>query len=74
VPFDKEDTSGIVYVWVGDLADSEEARITEEIAREMYDGVRIFCFIYLQYFFVSTRMHSYKLVFKVIQNRQIHKF
>ena len=49
VPFDKEDTSGIVYVWVGDFADSEEARITEEIAREMYDGVRIFCFIYLYF-------------------------
>ena len=49
MPFDKEDTSGIVYVWVGDLADSEEARITEEIAREMYDGVRIFCFIYLYF-------------------------
>lgn len=40
VPFDKEDRSGIVYVWVGTRADPEEARITEEIAREMYDGVR----------------------------------
>jgi hypothetical protein len=40
VPFDKEDRSGIVYVWVGNRADPEEARITEEIAREMYDGVR----------------------------------
>jgi len=40
VPFDKEDRSGIVYVWVGNRADPDEARITEEIAREMYDGVR----------------------------------
>ena len=40
MPFDKEDRSGIVYVWVGNRADPEEARITEEIAREMYDGVR----------------------------------
>nr|CAH0109694.1 unnamed protein product [Daphnia galeata] len=40
VPFDKEDRSGIVYVWVGNRADPDEARITEEIAREMYDGER----------------------------------
>ena len=39
VPFDKEDASGIVYVWVGNSADAEEARITEEIARDMYDAV-----------------------------------
>ena len=39
VPFDKEDTRGIVYVWVGNDADAEEARITEEIARDMYDAV-----------------------------------
>lgn len=42
MPFDKEDRSGIVYVWVGSKSDTEEARITEEIAREMYDGVRFF--------------------------------
>jgi len=40
VPFDKEDASGIVYVWVGNSADAEEARITEEIARDMYDADR----------------------------------
>jgi len=40
VPFDKEDNSGIIYVWVGSQSDPEEARITEEIAREMYDGER----------------------------------
>ena len=41
VPFDKDDTSGIVYVWVGSQADEEEARITEEIARDMYDAVSV---------------------------------
>ena len=44
MPFDKEDNSGIVYVWVGSKADPEEARITEEIARDMYDGVSYFYF------------------------------
>lgn len=49
VPFDREDNSGIVYVWVGSKADAEESRITEEIAREMYDGVRhaVFTFVIL---------------------------
>jgi hypothetical protein len=39
VPFDSEEESGIVYVWVGSKADSEEARLAEEIADDMY-GVR----------------------------------
>ena len=37
VPFDKEDDAGIVYVWIGTRCDPEEARITEEIANDMYD-------------------------------------
>ncbi|KAF4529062.1 hypothetical protein B566_EDAN006083 [Ephemera danica] len=37
VPFDQDDSNGIVYVWIGEQSDPEEARITEEIAREMYD-------------------------------------
>ena len=37
VPFDSEDNSGIVYVWIGGRCDPEEARITEEIANDMYD-------------------------------------
>jgi len=39
VPFDQEDANGIIYVWIGNNADPDEARITEEIAREMYDIV-----------------------------------
>ena len=40
VPFDGEEESGIVYVWVGNRADPEEARLTEEIADDMY-GVSV---------------------------------
>ena len=36
VPFDGEEESGIVYVWVGYKADPEEARLAEEIADDMY--------------------------------------
>ncbi|KAA0202906.1 hypothetical protein HAZT_HAZT000741 [Hyalella azteca] len=37
VPFGGEGDSGIVYVWLGEKSDPEEARLTEEIADEMYD-------------------------------------
>ncbi len=37
VPFDSEDNAGIVYVWIGERCDPEEARITEEVANDMYD-------------------------------------
>ncbi|UYV73643.1 FLII [Cordylochernes scorpioides] len=30
--------SGIVYVWIGDRADSDEARLAEEIATDMFDS------------------------------------
>ncbi len=57
MPFDKEDRSGIVYVWVGSKADPEEARITEEIAREMYDGVRrTFKLIYSILLLISSKI------------------
>ena len=36
VPFDGQDTSGIVYVWVGFKANPEDARLAEEIAEDMY--------------------------------------
>ena len=39
VPFDLEDNNGIVYVWIGKRADADEARLTEEIADDMF-GVR----------------------------------
>lgn len=38
VPFGGEEDSGIVYVWLGEKSDPEEARLTEEIADEMYDS------------------------------------
>lgn len=37
VPFGGEEDSGIVYVWLGETSDTEEARLTEEIADAMYD-------------------------------------
>lgn len=36
VPFDSEDNQGIVYVWIGKRSDSDEARLTEEIANDLY--------------------------------------
>jgi len=62
VPFDKEDNSGIIYVWVGSQSDPEEARITEEIAREMYDGVRTLSFP-IDRFRVLSRL-SLRVVFQ----------
>lgn len=41
VPFDKEDSNGIVYVWIGEQSDPEEDHIAVEIARNMYDTVSI---------------------------------
>ncbi|KAK2714542.1 protein flightless-1-like isoform X2 [Artemia franciscana] len=37
VPFDKDDTNGIIYVWIGSKASDEEAKLAEEIAQDMYD-------------------------------------
>ena len=39
VPFDAEDKTGIVYVWIGSKSDPEEALIAEEIANSLYDQV-----------------------------------
>jgi len=36
VPFDSEDNQGIVYVWIGKRANSDEARLAEEIAETIY--------------------------------------
>lgn len=41
VPFDNEESSGIVYVWIGSKADTDEARLIEEIAEEMFNNVSI---------------------------------
>ena len=36
VPFDSEDLRGVVYVWIGNKAEHEEAEIAEKIAYKMY--------------------------------------
>lgn len=43
VPFDNEESSGIVYVWIGSKADPDEARLIQEIAEEMFNNVSISC-------------------------------
>ncbi len=40
VPFDPQDKSGIVYVWLGDKADEGDARAAEDIAQALYDPER----------------------------------
>ena len=39
VPFNNDDESGIVYVWIGSKCDSEDARLVEEIAEDMFNNV-----------------------------------
>jgi hypothetical protein len=41
VLFDNEESSGIVYVWIGSKADPDEARLIVEIAEEMFNNVSI---------------------------------
>ncbi|XP_013412224.1 protein flightless-1 homolog isoform X3 [Lingula anatina] len=46
VPFDNDDMQGIMYVWIGRKSDPEEAKLAEEIARELFDEtytVQIVC-------------------------------
>ncbi|XP_057668841.1 protein flightless-1 [Diorhabda carinulata] len=38
VPFEQEDDSGIVYVWIGSKSDPDEARLIQEIAEEMFNS------------------------------------
>lgn len=40
MPFDPQDRSGIVYVWIGSKSDPEEAKIAENIVKDMYDPER----------------------------------
>lgn len=44
VPFDSQDNRGIVYVWIGDKVNPEEARLAEEIADDMF-GVGFLSFL-----------------------------
>jgi len=37
VPFDNEDKTGIVYVWIGSKSDPDEALVAEDIANSLYD-------------------------------------
>ncbi|PSN45747.1 Protein flightless-1 [Blattella germanica] len=41
VPFDNEEQSGIVYVWIGSQADPDEARLIVDIAEEMFNNAWI---------------------------------
>lgn len=36
VPFDSQDLKGVVYVWIGGLAEHEDAVVAEKIAYKMY--------------------------------------
>ncbi|XP_014610510.1 PREDICTED: protein flightless-1 [Polistes canadensis] len=38
VPFNNDDETGIVYAWIGSNADSDEARLIQEIAEEMFNN------------------------------------
>lgn len=39
VPFNNDDETGIVYVWIGSKSDGEDARLIQEIAEEMFNNV-----------------------------------
>lgn len=52
VPFNNDDETGIVYAWIGSKADSEEARLIQEIAEEMFNNVRLLLYtLYLSYLY-----------------------
>lgn len=37
MPFNSDDVSGIVYVWIGECSDAEDAKLAEEIANSLYN-------------------------------------
>eukprot|EP00057_Strongylocentrotus_purpuratus_P005896 XP_011660370.1 PREDICTED: protein flightless-1 homolog [Strongylocentrotus purpuratus] len=39
VPFDSQDSKGIVYTWIGSRSDADMARVAEELAYEMFDDM-----------------------------------
>lgn len=39
VKFDQEDTNGIVYLWVGSKSDTEDIKLAESIADDMFNDV-----------------------------------
>lgn len=36
MPFNSDDISGIVYVWIGENSDPEDAKLAEEVANWLY--------------------------------------
>lgn len=57
VPFDNEESSGIVYLWIGSKANPDEVRLAEEICDEMFNNVRIIIF-YSIHVFACCNNHS----------------
>ncbi len=39
VPFGNEDSSGLIYVWIGSKADPEDVKLIQEIADDMFNNV-----------------------------------
>lgn len=39
VPFGNEDSSGLIYVWIGSKADAEDIKLIQEIADTMFNNV-----------------------------------
>lgn len=38
VPFEQDEDSGIVYVWIGSKSDPDEARLVQEIAEDIFNS------------------------------------
>lgn len=43
MPFNNDDESGIIYVWIGSKCDPEDAKLVEEIANEKFNSVSRNC-------------------------------
>ena len=39
MPFDTEESSGVVYLWIGSNASPDDVRLAEEIGDEMFNSV-----------------------------------
>lgn len=65
VPFNNEEQTGIVYVWIGLKADPEEIRLIGEVAEEMFNNVSIISMkfpIYIQKFLLLQPWISLQLL------------
>lgn len=80
MPFNNDDESGIVYVWIGSKSDPEEARLVEEIAEEMFNNVmqlyihfdrRIFEKIFNSIYFSSPAMDQSASIERGRRTRQL---